>query len=86
MAANQAERELWVAIVNHFQADKAPRAIFLSHAFHTLTQRDMSVDEYAKAMKKAAESKNLSLISRWCSTFLVAPIRSTPLARSARPA
>ena len=52
MTANQTARELWVAIANHFQANKAPRAIFLSHAFHALTQGDMSV----QALKKAADA------------------------------
>lgn len=33
-----------------------PRAIFVSHAFHTLTQGDMSVEEYEKVMKKAADT------------------------------
>jgi len=56
MAANQTAGQLWVAIANHFQANKAPRAIYLSHAFHTLTQGDMSIHDYAQAMKKAAEA------------------------------
>ena len=41
MTANQTARELWDAIANHFQANKAPHAIFLSHAFHALTQGDI---------------------------------------------
>ena len=56
MTANQTARELWVAIANHFQANKAPRAIFLSHVFHALTQGDMSVHEYAQALKKAVDA------------------------------
>ena len=56
MAANQTARDLWVAISNHFQTNKAPRAIFLSHAFHAITQGDMSVHEYAQALKKAADA------------------------------
>ena len=56
MTANQTARELWDAIANHFQANKAPRAIYLSHAFHTLPQGDMSVHDYAQAMKKATEA------------------------------
>ena len=53
MTANQTARELWDAIA---QANKAPRAIFLSHVFHALTQGDMSVHEYAQALKKAANA------------------------------
>jgi len=56
MTANQTARELWVAIANHFQANKTPRTIFLSHVFHVLTQGDMSVHEYAQALKKAADA------------------------------
>src|SRR6185312_561121 len=56
MAANQTARDLWVAISNHFQTNKAPRAIFLSHAFHTITQGDMSIHEYAQALKKATDA------------------------------
>ena len=56
MTAHQTARDLWVAIANHFQANKAPRAIFLSHAFHALTQGDMSIHEYAQALKKATDA------------------------------
>jgi len=56
MTANQTARELWDAIANHFQANKAPRAIFLSHSFHVLTQGNMFVHEYAQALKKAADA------------------------------
>ncbi|XP_039834459.1 uncharacterized protein LOC120695230 [Panicum virgatum] len=37
MAPKQTSRQLWVAIENHFQANKAPRSIYLSHEFHTMT-------------------------------------------------
>lgn len=36
---------LWVAIDGLFQANKAPRAIFLSHEFHSMTQGDDSIDD-----------------------------------------
>jgi len=55
MAPNQTARQLWVAIENHFQANKAPRSIYLSHEFHTMTQGDLSVEDYGKKMKVAAD-------------------------------
>ncbi|CAO1943818.1 unnamed protein product [Urochloa humidicola] len=55
MAPNQSARQLWVAIQQHFQSNKAPRAIYLSHDFHTLTQGDLSIEEYGNLMKKAAD-------------------------------
>jgi hypothetical protein len=42
----QTSRQLWVTITNLFKANKASRAIFLSHEFHLMTQGDSSVDEY----------------------------------------
>ena len=36
-APNQTARELWVAIKRLFEANKAPRAIFLGHEFHSMT-------------------------------------------------
>ena len=46
-APDQTARELWVAIKRLFEANKAPRAIFLSHQFHSMTQGD-SIDEYCQ--------------------------------------
>ena len=37
MAPDQTAHQLWVAIENHFQANKAPRSIYLSHEFHSMT-------------------------------------------------
>ena len=45
----------WTAITARFEANKAPRAIFLSQAFMTLTQGDLCVDAYGQEMKKAAD-------------------------------
>ena len=56
MAENQTARELWVAISNKFQANKAPRAIFLSEDFHSMTQGDLSVMDFGKKMKLAADA------------------------------
>lgn len=53
---DQTARDLWVAISNHFQSNKAPRAIFLSHAFHTMTQGDLSISDYGQEMKKDADA------------------------------
>ena len=56
MAPYQTARQLWVAIENHFQAKKASRSIYLSHEFHSMTQGDLSVEDYAKKMKVAANA------------------------------
>jgi hypothetical protein len=40
----------------HFTANQAPLAIFLSHSFHTMTQGDLSVEDYGKKTKKAADA------------------------------
>lgn len=56
MADEQTARQLWVAIGTHFQANQAPRAIYLSHEFHSMTQGDLSVEEYGKKMKRAADA------------------------------
>ncbi|CAN6201248.1 unnamed protein product [Urochloa humidicola] len=53
MTDDPTARKHWVAITNRFEANKAPRAIFLSQAFMTLTQGDLSVDAYGQAMKRA---------------------------------
>src|SRR6185503_7206294 len=56
MAEDQTARELWVAISNKFQANQAPCAIFLSDDFHSMTQGDLSVMEFGKKMKLAADA------------------------------
>lgn len=56
MTKNQTAQQLWTAIQRRFEANKAPRAIFLCHTFHTLTQGDMSIENYGKVMKKAADT------------------------------
>jgi hypothetical protein len=53
----QTARELWVFISNLFEANKAPRAIFLSHKFHSMTQGDSSIDEYCLRMKTVADAQ-----------------------------
>ncbi|XP_066361930.1 uncharacterized protein [Miscanthus floridulus] len=55
-APDQTARELWVAIKRLFEANKAPRAIFLSHKFHSMTQGDSSIDEYCQQMKATADA------------------------------
>jgi hypothetical protein len=37
MEDEQTAHQLWVAIETHFQANQAPRVIFLSHEFHSMT-------------------------------------------------
>jgi hypothetical protein len=37
------------------QANKAPRAIFLNHEFHSMTQGDLSIDAYCVRMKEKAD-------------------------------
>ena len=56
MAKDQTARQLWVAISNKFQANQAPRAIFLSEDFHSMTQGDLSVMDFGKKMKLAADA------------------------------
>jgi hypothetical protein len=53
---DQTARELWVTITNLFEANKALRAIFLSHEFHLMTQGDSSIDDYSIRMKTAADA------------------------------
>jgi hypothetical protein len=53
---DQTAKQLWVAIDNLFQANKAPRAIYLSHEFHLLTQGDLSIDDYCLRVKTAADA------------------------------
>ncbi|WVZ72681.1 hypothetical protein U9M48_021100 [Paspalum notatum var. saurae] len=46
---------LWAAIGAVFRANKAPRAIFLNHEFHSMTQGDLSIDAYRVRMKEKAD-------------------------------
>jgi hypothetical protein len=56
MEPDQTTRQLWAAIEDHFTANQAPCAIFLSHSFHTMTQGDLSVEDYGKKMKKVVNA------------------------------
>jgi hypothetical protein len=51
----QTAHQLWVAIDGLFQANKAQRAIFLSHEFHSMTQGDSSIDDYCLRVKTTAD-------------------------------
>jgi hypothetical protein len=53
---NQTARELWVAIRRLFEANKALRAIFLSHEFRSMTQGNSSINNYAQRMKATADA------------------------------
>jgi hypothetical protein len=53
--ATQTACALWAAISAVFQANKAPRAIFLNHEFHSMTQGDLSIDAYCVRMKEKAD-------------------------------
>jgi hypothetical protein len=55
----QTASALWTAIGGVFQANKAPRAIFLNHEFHSLTQGDLSINAYCVRMKKADELRDV---------------------------
>jgi len=46
---------LWQAIDDVFQANKAPRDIFLNHEFHSMIQGDSSIDDYCVRMKAKAD-------------------------------
>jgi hypothetical protein len=56
MAPEQTARDLWVAIADLFQANKAPRAVFLAEQFHSMTQGDLSIDQFCQRMKQTADS------------------------------
>jgi hypothetical protein len=53
---DQTARDLWVAIKALFHANKEPRAIFLSHEFHSMTQGESSISEYCQRMKIVANA------------------------------
>ncbi|XP_039811862.1 uncharacterized protein LOC120674810 [Panicum virgatum] len=55
MEADPTACKLWAGITARFQSNQAPRAIFLSQAFMTLTQGDLSVEAYGQEMKKASD-------------------------------
>jgi len=55
MTDNSTARKHWAAITARFEANKAPRAIFLSQAFMNLSHGDLSVEAYSQEMKKAAD-------------------------------
>ncbi|CAN6170762.1 unnamed protein product [Urochloa humidicola] len=55
MTDNPTTRKHWSTITSRFEANQAPRAIFLSQAFMTLTQGDPSVEAYGQEMKRAAD-------------------------------
>jgi hypothetical protein len=42
---NQMARQFWSTIKSLFQANNAPRAVFLSHEFYSMTQGDLSINE-----------------------------------------
>jgi hypothetical protein len=56
MAPEQTARDLWDAIATLFQANKAPRAVFLAEQFHSMTQGDLSIDQFCQRMKQTADS------------------------------
>lgn len=56
MIVDQTACQLWVTIDRLFTANKAPRAIFISHEFHSITQSDMSINEYCKQIKTLADA------------------------------
>ena len=56
MAPEQTARDLWVAIADLFQANKVPRAVFLAEQFHSMTQGDLSIDQFYQRMKQTADS------------------------------
>nr|CAB3502312.1 unnamed protein product [Digitaria exilis] len=54
----QSPCDLWVAINSLFQANKTPRAIFLSHEFHSMTQGD----DYCLRMKTTPPTSSSTLV------------------------
>ena len=55
-APDQTARALWLAIRRLFEANKAPRAIFLGHEFYSMTQGDSPVNDYTQKMKATADA------------------------------
>ncbi|XP_039833289.1 uncharacterized protein LOC120694183 [Panicum virgatum] len=53
---DQTARELWVCIEGLFRANKEPRALLLSHEFHSMQQGDTPISEFCQEMKKMADS------------------------------
>jgi hypothetical protein len=56
MEPEQTARALFVAITNLFHANQETRAIVLGQEFHSMTQCDLSIDEYAQRMKHTADA------------------------------
>lgn len=56
MEPDQTARDLWVSIDDIFQANKEPRAIYLSHEFHSMTQGDLPIADYCQKVKTAADA------------------------------
>jgi len=56
MAPEQTARDLWVAIADMFQANKVLRAVFLAEQFQSMTQGDLSIDQFCQCMKQTADS------------------------------
>src|SRR6266540_1193028 len=52
----QTARSLWLAIEALFTANKASRAIYLSHDFHSMTQGDSTISNYYQRMKNVADA------------------------------
>ncbi|XP_066347753.1 uncharacterized protein [Miscanthus floridulus] len=48
--------DAYVAIKRLFEANKAPCTIFLGHEFHSMTQGDSSINDYAQRMKATADA------------------------------
>ena len=55
-APDQTARALWLAIRRLFEANKAPRTIFLGHEFYSMTQGDSPVNDYTQKMKATADA------------------------------
>jgi hypothetical protein len=45
-----------VSIDDIFQVNKEPRAIYLSHEFHSMTQGDLPIADYCQKVKTAADA------------------------------
>jgi hypothetical protein len=65
LARDQTARQLWLAVLELFSANKASKAIYLDFDFRQLVQGASSITEYCRSQKKIADalSENDSAVS-----------------------
>jgi hypothetical protein len=56
LASHQTARQLWLAILELFSANKASKAIYLDNDFRQLVQGDMSITAYCRRQKQLSDA------------------------------